>query len=334
MTGAPTFSIVVPTFRRPEALRATLTRLLALDYPRDRYEVIVVDDAGESDVAGCIADAFGRLGVSMTFRTQHRRGAASARNQGARVAGGELVLFCDDDILVEPSHLRAHAAAHARHPHAAVNGTWEFPPGMMAALRSTPFGRFRIELERGFQREAGGAPLDGDPGCLRMPLLTACNLSLRRELFWEIGGFDEDFPLAGAEDQDLSLRAKAANASLLLDTKIRCLHNDDRASLRAYCAREERGASTVAVLARKYPAVYADVPFVRENRSIDARDSPGLVAKKLVKAMLAAPPVLAGLHALVPSCEAVHMPDRILRRLYLVLLGLHLYRGFRRSWSG
>ena len=54
MTGAPTFSIVVPTFRRPEALRATLTRLLALDYPRDRYEVIVVDDAGESDVAGCI----------------------------------------------------------------------------------------------------------------------------------------------------------------------------------------------------------------------------------------------------------------------------------------
>jgi GT2 family glycosyltransferase len=322
----------VPTFRRPAALRETLAALLALDYARGRYEVIVVDD-GADEMTARLVDRLDDRGVSVTLATQYRRGAACARNEGARHAGGEWVLFCDDDVLVPPLHLLAHLATHGRHRDAVVAGACELAPAVVAALRATPFGRYQIALERRFAREALGEALDGDPGCLRMPLLSAADLSLRRELFWSIGGFDEDFPLAGAEDQDLSLRARAAGALLVMDTKIRCLHNDNRLSRRAYCEREERSASTMPVLVRKHPAELAETPYARENRPIEAVDPPLLMAKKLLKRVLATRPMLDALHGLAGAGEAARAPERLLRRLYSVLLGLHLFRGFRSTWQ-
>lgn len=328
----PYFSIVVPTFHRPVALREALTALLALDYDRDRYEVIVVDDGAEAITAEIVRELAGR-GPALRLEAQEQRGAARARNRGARVASGELVVFCDDDILVEPSHLWLHLAARERHGDPVVNGAWEFTPAVMTALRTTTFGRYRIELERRFREDAGGEPLDGDPGCLRMPMLGSWNLALRRELFWELGGFDEQFPFAGAEDQDFSLRARAAGCLLLLDNRIRCLHNDNRVSLRSYCAREERSALTMPYLARKYPSEFGEVPYVRENRPISRGDSPRLVIKKLLKLFLARGPVLESLHRLTTLLETAHVPVRLLRRVYSTLLGLHLFRGFRRTWA-
>ena len=328
----PTFSIIVPTFRRPDALRKTLTALLALDYPRDRYEVIVVDD-GADDTTAKLVYAFGDRGVPVRLAAQLRRGAASARNRGARLARNDWLLFCDDDIITPPSHLAGHRDAHARHPHALVAGTFELAPSAVAVLRATPFGRYRIKLENQFLGEIHGESLDGDSDRVRVPGVSAANLSMRRDLFWTIGGFDEDFPLAGAEDQDLSLRARAADALLVLDRKIPCFHNDHYLSRRAYCGREERSARTTPFLVRKYPAQFDDVPYARENRPITADDPPRLVLKKLVKAALASRPLLELLHATARVGEAARAPEALLRRLYAGLLGLHLFRGFRQSWS-
>jgi GT2 family glycosyltransferase len=327
----PTFSIVVPTFRRPDALRMTLSALLALDYPASRYEVIVVDD-GAAGITSRIVEQLRDPEISLRLETQGRRGAACARNRGARIADGQLVLFCDDDVLAPPMLLQRRLACHNRHPGAAIASICELAPELAAGLRRTPFGRYRISLERRFLQEALGDPLEDDRGCIRMPLLAANNLSMTRELFWSIGGFDEDFPLAGAEDQDLSIRARAAGMPLLLDSRIRCIHNDRRLNLRAYCEREERSASTVAVLVRKHPVVFGDLPYAQENRPVDARDSLGVIAKKLIKSALARPPMLASLHWLTQVCEAAGAPEQLLRRLYATLLGLHLFRGFRRSW--
>jgi GT2 family glycosyltransferase len=327
-----TFSIIVPTFRRPDALGETLTALLALDYPADRYEVIVVDD-GADEVTARVVEQFRDREISLKLESQHQRGAACARNRGARTACGELLLFCDDDMLVPPTLLRAHLACHERHRSAAVASTFELAPELMAVLRATPFGRYRISLERRFLDEGRGGPLENDPGCLHMLMLSAAILSLPRELFWSIGGFDQDFPTAGAEDQDLSMRARAAGVLLLLDTRIRCVHNDRHLTLRAYCERQERSAGTVAILVRKHPAALENRPYALENRPIDARDAPGLIAKKLAKSALARRPMLAALHQLTHSCEAVGAPERLLRRLYTTLLGLHIYRGFRKAWE-
>jgi GT2 family glycosyltransferase len=329
----PSFSIVVPTFRRADALRDTLAALLTLDYDRDRYEIIVVDD-GDDGSAERVLAGFENPGVRIRLERQQRQGAARARNRGAQSADGDFLLFCDDDMVVSASDLRARVRAFERHGDVAVTARWEFSPTATSALQATPFGRYRIELEREFQDGAAGAPLPEDPQSLRMELLGAATMSLARERFLEIGGFDESFPLAGAEDQDFSMRARAAGMTLLLDTRICSLHNDNNFTLEGYCAREHRSAQTVAILARKYPAELAGTRYVRENRPISADDPPRLVAKKLLKQALSSDRVLRATQRAVPLLERAHLPERGLRRLYRGLLGLYLFRGFRKAWDG
>lgn len=329
----PSFSIVVPTFRRPDALRETLAALLALDYDPERYEIIVVDD-GDDGSAERVLESLGGPRVPVRLERQNRQGAARARNRGATLADGEFVLFCDDDMVVSQSDLSARVGAFERHGDVAVTARWEFSPAAASALRATPFGRYRIELEREFQNGAGGDPLADDPQSLRMKLVGAATLSLARDRFLAVGGFDESFPLAGAEDQDFSMRARAAGMTLLLDTRICSLHNDNNFTLEGYCTREHRSAQTVAILARKYPAELAGTRYVRENRPISAGDPPRLVGKKLLKQALGRDLVLRSAQRAVALLERAHLPDRALRRLYRGLLGLYLFRGFRKAWSG
>jgi len=86
-------------------------------------------------------------------------------------------------------------------------------------------------------------------------------------------------------------------------------------------------------LVRRHRSDLDQLPYVRENRPIQADDPPALLLKKLVKTVLATPAVLESLHRLVGLVEAAHGPERLLRRLYRTLLGIHLFRGFRRSWQ-
>jgi GT2 family glycosyltransferase len=330
MSG-PSFSIIVPTFRRPDALRATLAALLALEYDRSRYEVIVVDDGADEMTARTVEQLAGQS-VSLTLETQQHRGAACARNRGAQLASGDLLLFCDDDMIVEPSHLRMHLATRQRHGDVVVSAAWRFAPAVEAVLRKTPFGRYRIDLERRYQSEAGGTPLDSDHECLLMPLLGAGNLALRRAAFWDVGGFDENFPVAGAEDQDFSVRARSAGFPLLMNTRIRCFQDDNRITLRSYCAREERSAQTMPFMARKHPRQFGEAPYVRRNSPISAGDSPSLAARKMLKEVLATDVSLRGIHGLVDVLETVHLPDRLLWPFYARLLGLYLFRGVRQTW--
>jgi glycosyltransferase involved in cell wall biosynthesis len=321
----------MPTFRRPVALRESLLALIDQDYPIGSFEVIVVDDDGDA-VASELVKGLPVGGPAIRVESQVRCGAAAARNRGARVAVGDMLLFIDDDIVVSPDHLARHAKTHHAADRTLVNGAWEFSPVVFARLQATAFGRFRIDLERHFQEQAMGSHIHD--GIVSMPMLGSWNLSLARELFWEIDGFDEDFPVAGAEDQDFSLRARRAGCELWLDTKIVCLHNDDRLDLLAYCAREERSAQTMPVIARKFPDEFAGSAYVNENRPMRADDTAALKIKKAVKAALATPAMLAGLHVGVRAAERCRLPDAVLRRAYTAMLGLHLYRGFRKTWRG
>ena len=318
----PSVSVVVPTYRRPDALDATLSALDALDYPADQLEVIVVDD-GSGDRTPEIVGGH----PNVTYVEQANGGAATARNHGARVAKGELLLFVDDDILVEPSHLQHHLAVHDRHARALVNGEWEFAPATVAALQATPFGRYRLALEDRFRRETRGEPLPD--GCLRVDIVPSQDLSLSRELFWGIGGFDEDFPAAGAEDQEFSFRARDAGCALLRDPSIRLLHNDARVTLEQFCRREERSAATIPHLARRYPDADAAVSYLRANGPISRTDRPNLVLIKIAKAAFARARVLSAARRVIGVLERLPVPDAVLARAYSGLAGLYIFRGVR-----
>jgi GT2 family glycosyltransferase len=330
-SASPTVSFVVPTYRRPDVLRPTLVALLAVDYPHDRYEVIVVDDGSADETADVVVELQKGAEAKLVYIQQENAGAATARNRGARSATGDLLIFVDDDMVVEPSHIGDHLATRATQGDALVNGHWEFPAGLVNVLAATPFGRFRLGLERWVKDGIAKTPLTD--GCESPSAVTACNLGLRRALFLELGGFDETFPFAGYEDQELSYRAVRAGCPLVYDRRIQLVHNDQRSTLLQFGARQRRGACSAVYLAHRHPAEFGELRVVVENGPLKRSDPPRRLAKKLVKSGVSTATALRVVHAGVRLLERVAPDSRVLQRTYWSVCGLYIFRGVRDGFA-
>ncbi len=321
----PLVSLVVPTFRRAPILAQSLRALLHLNHPQDRVEIIVVDDGSLDETQAVVA---GLADPRIAFLQQPRnQGVAAARNRGAREARGDVLIFLDDDMLVQESMIERHLRWLRRFGACMVNGHWEFTPELQSELRTTAFGRFRLEVEAWVKTGIAFQPIEGS--LLEPSGLTACNLGMWRRDFDRVGGFDEGFPFAGAEDQEFSVRAKAAGIRFLYDRDLLLWHNDQRLTLRAFCERQRRGAVTAALLARKYPERWATSRLLVENRPIQKGEPWRLVLKKLAKALFSTPPARLAAYGIARLVEPVSPNARALRRLYWAMCGAYIYLGFQ-----
>ena len=191
----PAFSIVVPTFQRRDVVCDALRAIGRITYAGD-VEVIVVVDGSTDGTAAALEQ------VACPFPTriivQANAGAAQARNHGASLATGEILLFLDDDMICDPDILEQHAMTYAQGGDA-VLGDIPLDSEAVPGFLSKAVGDWA--RERSERLAAGGALTLFD-------LLTG-QLSIRRTVFDDIGGFDGRFTLDGSfgnEDLDLGTR--------------------------------------------------------------------------------------------------------------------------------
>jgi glycosyltransferase involved in cell wall biosynthesis len=182
----PFFSVIVPTYNRPRQLANCLWALSALDYPRHRFEVIVVDDGSDRPLAEVVA-AFYPL-FRLTLVNQDNAGPGAARNTGSAHAKGKFLAFTDDDCLPTSHWLKALAARFAEAPRQAIAGR------TINGLPRNPFAtasQLIIDMVHAYY--------NADPGQARFS--ASNNLALPIEMFRSLGGFDETFRTS--EDRDL-----------------------------------------------------------------------------------------------------------------------------------
>lgn len=237
--AAPAVSVVVPTCGRPRELARCLEALARQDYPRDRYEVVVVDDGSDPPVAPWTDPA--GSGLRVRWLRQPNAGPAAARNAGARAAAGEILAFTDDDCVPAPGWIAALADALGRSPGALCGGD------TVNALERNPYAAasqtiVEVALEH---LHARGSDLRFFP---------SNNLALRADRFAAIGGFDASFRTA--EDRELADRWLRAGGALVRVPAARVEHRHDltlagfwrqhygygRGALRYHRARSRRGA--------------------------------------------------------------------------------------------
>lgn len=229
-----TFSIIIPTFNRPAALASCLDAIAQLDYPRDRMEVVVVDDGGTESVQGVIDAAQRELRVRLL--RQRNSGPASARNRGALEAKGEFLAFTDDDCRPQPGWLRALDAAFAENGEALLGGRIE---NGLPENRFSSASQLLIDyLYRQFYEPGSGNEPGNEKG-LRSPFFTSNNLAMKKECFLRLGGFNASYPLAAAEDRELChhLQRQAGLLVYVPEARIRHFH---RLSLRGFWAQNFR----------------------------------------------------------------------------------------------
>ncbi|MCA1795221.1 MAG: glycosyltransferase [Desulfobacteraceae bacterium] len=98
----PFVSIIIPVRNRPKDISACLTSLEQLDYPKQKKEVIVVDDASDDNTSETVRNFPEAELIALTENSQ----ASFCRNRAARTAKGDLLAFIDSDCTADPSWLR------------------------------------------------------------------------------------------------------------------------------------------------------------------------------------------------------------------------------------
>jgi GT2 family glycosyltransferase len=168
-------------------------------------EVILVCDG---DVPG--AEPLAAAAGCLVRRTAERRGAAAARNSGARAVSGDVILFLDADVLAPPDLVgRVAAAFDARPELTGLIGSYDAAPSD-AALVSQYRNLLHHYVHQTSEPEA--STFWGACGAVRVQALR------------EIGGFDETYPDASIEDIELGARLRAAGRTLRLDRTLQVKH--------------------------------------------------------------------------------------------------------------
>lgn len=187
-TKSLTFSVIIPTYERPAQLSKCLESITKLDYPKNKFEVIVVDDGSVSPPKKLVDSYTDRLDIRLY--TQENAGPAGARNTGAEKANGEFLAFTDDDCEPDPDWLNAFEKEFKRDPEIFLGGY------TINSLSQNPYSTASQELINYLY-----SYYNSDRN--NATFFASNNISVRADLFKKIGGFDVTTLRATAEDREI-----------------------------------------------------------------------------------------------------------------------------------
>jgi GT2 family glycosyltransferase len=180
------FSVIIPTRNRPRQLTGCVDALSRLEYPRDRFELIVVNDGG-SPIDDVLQRFSGRL--NLTCVSQVNAGPAAARNKGAALSRARYLAFTDDDCRPSSGWLGELERALAKDSEALVGGRVVnvLEENSCSAASQILVTYLYEYFNTNHQRAL---------------FFTSNNMALTRDAYQTAGGFDSRFLPAAAEDRD------------------------------------------------------------------------------------------------------------------------------------
>jgi GT2 family glycosyltransferase len=199
----PTVSIIVPVYNGGAPFRSCLTRLIKADPPPS--EIIIVAD-GDTDGSQCLAESLGLRVIKLPTPG----GPARARNQGSRIACGDVLLFIDSDVVVPPDIVGRVAKFFEDHPRqTALIGSYDDEPG-----EKNFFSQYK-NLSHHYVHQTAREDASTFWG--------ACG-AIRREVFLALEGFDENYRDPSIEDIELGYRLRQSGYHIRLLKELQVKH--------------------------------------------------------------------------------------------------------------
>ncbi len=221
--SAPAVSVVVPTRNRAAYLAVALDSLSAqrIDVP---YEVVVVDD-GSCDATPTVA----ARRATRYERHERPRGPNAARNTGIAATNAPLVALVDDDVRAPAEWLAEMVAGAQRHAWAEALGG-----PIRASLEGPAPGACGREGAPITTLDLGGADRETD-------FVWSANMAIRRSALERVGGFDEEVPIYGDEEEWLMrLHAAGGRVAYVAGAGLEHRRTGDDARLRTLARAEYR----------------------------------------------------------------------------------------------
>jgi GT2 family glycosyltransferase len=257
-------SVIIPTFNGRPRIQNTLDALFAQDFNED-FEIIVLDDGSTDGTADFVRSYSPKIRVS----SQPNQGPGAARNHGACQAQGEIVLFTDDDCVPEKNWLMQMLRPFAENPEVVgVKGRYRSEQPEIVA-------RFvQLEYEDKYDYMAKDTYID---------FIDTYSAGFRRLVFLESGGYDTEFPVACAEDIELSYRLSQKGYKMMFVSQAVVKHTHP--------------ARLLAYLKKKFKYAYWRVLALKKNPHKLVKDShtPQLMKIQLLLAPISLGSLLLGL---------------------------------------
>lgn len=228
---ARSISIIIPTFNGVARIGKCLDALLP-QAERHRAEILVVND-GSSDATTELVRRYPKVRLI----NQSNAGPAVARNRGAFAASGEIILFTDDDCVPSPGWLQAMLEPFEDEQVIATKGAY-------LTRQTSVVARFvQLEYEDRYRRMRTFRDID---------FVDTYSAAFRRSNFLEMGGYDASFPLACAEDAELSYRMSSRGWKMRFVPDAVVYHTHP-ATLSAYFRKKYKFAFWRMLAVRKNP---------------------------------------------------------------------------------
>lgn len=225
-------SIVIPTFNGASRIGHCLHTLTSQTAQRE-IEILVVDDGSTDDIAAVVA-----CYPQARLISQQNAGPATARNRGAREARGRIILFTDDDCVPMPNWLEAMLVPFADVDVVGVKGVYR-------TRQTTLMARFvQVEYEDKYRLMRNLATID---------FIDTYSAAFLRERFLEMNGYDTSFPVACAEDIELSYRMSARGWKMKFTPAAIVFHTHPD-TLSRYLKKKYKFAFWRVLAVRKNPA--------------------------------------------------------------------------------
>ena len=205
-------SVIVPYYAQPEELERTLAALEGQTYPRDLFEVVVVDDGSPEPL---VRPPSTPLDLKVVRQEDQGFGLARARNTGVRATAHDVLVFLDADTLPEAGWLAAHARWHhavwdavtlGPRVHVDVDGVDAGAIRNRTGTLDDLFAGRQVDPSWVEKYMAGTNDLtlrSDDP----FRVLVGANFGVGRGFYELMGGMDESFTQWGNEDQEFGFRA-------------------------------------------------------------------------------------------------------------------------------
>lgn len=219
------------TYNRRHLLERALTALFNQNFPKDQYEIVLVDD-GSTDGTGDYVKTLDPP-CKLTYIYQKNSGLAKGRNEGIRHANGHVILFIDDDIVASPYLLAEHVRTHDRYMDHVVRGWVNHTDDLDNITRP------HYNLQD-----------------FSTAFFWTSNVSASRKHLLQAGLFDEDFREYGWEDLELGMRLKRLGLGMKYNKKAIVYHYKARwtpADVERLCKQAQAKARTAVIFVDKHP---------------------------------------------------------------------------------
>jgi glycosyltransferase involved in cell wall biosynthesis len=235
-------SIVIPTYNRKNSLVETVKSLFNQDFPKEKYEILICDDGSTDETYEIVKNLQNNAVCELRYYRQENAGPAAARNLGIKESRGSIVGFIDDDCTATNKWI--------------LNAVKEFKNRNVGGVQgpTVPLGIMQ------FKKKIFNYARTSDVTEQNYSYAT-CNIFYRKNLLYDTGLFDENFPRpCWGEDTDLGNKIVLNGYDIAFNDEVKAFHEIQYIPFIKYLKSLKKYEGR-AYLVKKYPFMRKKYPL-------------------------------------------------------------------------